>query len=154
MKKGKPYWSHCIYMGSLRILPPGSQPWRITIIARTLVPQRWIQNMIHMILLFRLKKMRSLQQVDYWGRDLKNSGDDLWQGCIRILASLFRNTGTEICSMFELLTLLCPVVVVGDKPQPRCNPHTPLILQQSGGLDWKRHVADWSAQLRGYFGQF
>ena len=30
----------------------------------------------------------------------EDSGDDLWQGCIRILASLFRNAGTEIWRMF------------------------------------------------------
>ena len=87
MKKEKPYWSHCTYMGSLRILPPGRQLRSRTIISHTSVPQRWIQNGIHVILLFRINKMRSWQQVGCWGRDLKNSGDNLWQGCIKILAS-------------------------------------------------------------------
>ena len=33
MKKGKLYWSHCTYMGSLSILYTGIQPWRSTIVA-------------------------------------------------------------------------------------------------------------------------
>ena len=151
MKNEKPYWSHCTYMGSLRILPPGSQLWRSTIIARTSGPQRCSQNGIHMILLFRLKKMRSWQQVGCWGRDLNNSGDDLWQVYIWILASLFRNAGTEIWRMIYLLTLLFPVLEY--KPKPGCNPQNSLILNQIGELDWKRHVAHWNLQLRGDFVQ-
>ena len=33
------------------------------------------------------------------------------------------------------------IKMLGDKPQPGCNPRNPLILQLIGGLDWKRHVA-------------
>ena len=41
----------------------------------------------------------------------------------------------------------------GGKPQPWCNPQIPLILKRNGWLDRKRHIAQWSTQLRGYFEQ-
>ena len=138
-------------MGSLHILPPGSQLWRSTTIECTSVPQRWIQNWIHMILIFS-------DQEDA----LLTTG-----GLLREIPEEFRRQfvaemHSNLCKYLQecgdknlenVLTAHIIFPVLGDKPQPRCNPHNPLILQQSGGLDWKRNVTHWSAQLRGDFGQ-